>query len=49
MNDLRNKTIYDFTNDPEIIKEIVGDTPKDFYIETCHIINKRQILCLFSN
>lgn len=46
--DLRDRTVYDFTDDFEIIKEIVGDTPEDFYIETCHIINKMADIVFFS-
>jgi hypothetical protein len=39
-NDLSNKTIYDFTDDPKIIEKITGNVSKVSYIETCHIINK---------
>jgi len=37
---LSNKTIYDFTDDPEIIGKITGNVPKESYINSCHIINK---------
>lgn len=38
--DISNKTIYDFTDNPEIIGKITGNVPKVSYINTCHIINK---------
>lgn len=47
--DLRNKTIYDFTDNPEIIEEITGSVSKDFYIETCHIINKMAHIADFAS
>lgn len=46
--DLRNKTIYDFADDPEIIGEITGNAPKDSYIERCHIINKMAHIADFA-
>ncbi len=38
--DLRNKTVFDFTDDDQVIKNIIGESPKDFYIRTCHHLNK---------
>jgi hypothetical protein len=38
--DLKDKTIFDFTDDKTIIKKITGGTPKDFYIQNCHPVNK---------
>ena len=38
--DLKDKTIFDFTDDKTIIKKITGNTPKDFYIQNCHPVNK---------
>lgn len=42
--DLKGKTIFDFTEDKKIIKEIVGFNPsdkerKEHYINNCHPIN----------
>lgn len=39
-NNLAEKTIYDFTSDSEIINRIIGNTPKDFYVRNCHVLNK---------
>ena len=38
--DLQNKTIFDFTDDKKIIEKITGNTPKDYYIQNCHPLNK---------
>lgn len=38
--DLKDKTIFDFTDDKEIIEKIAGNTPKDYYIRNCHPLNK---------
>lgn len=38
--DLKDKTIFDFTDDKAIIEKITGNTPKDFYIRNCHPLNK---------
>lgn len=38
--DLKDKTIFDFTDDKKIIKKITGNTPKDYYIQNCHPLNK---------
>lgn len=38
--DLRNRTIFDFTDNDEIIKKIIGETPKDFYIKNSHPLSK---------
>ena len=38
--DLKDKTIFDFTDDKTIIEKITGNTPKDFYIQNCHPVNK---------
>lgn len=38
--DLKDKTIFDFTDDKEIIEKITGNTPKDYYIQNCHPLNK---------
>lgn len=37
--DLKDKTIFDFTDDKEII-ETITNTPKDYYIQNCHPLNK---------
>jgi hypothetical protein len=37
---LRNKTIFDFTSNSEIIKKIIGKLSKDYYIKCCHFLNK---------
>ena len=38
--DLQDKTIFDFTDDKRIIEKITGNTPKDYYIQNCHPVNK---------
>ena len=38
--DLQDKTIFDFTDDKEIIGKITGNTPKDYYMQNCHQLNK---------
>lgn len=50
--DLRNKTVFDFTDDSQVIKSIIGESPKDFYIRTCHPLNKLsdiQVLASLTN
>jgi len=38
-SDLRNKTIFDFTDDEALIKKITGYTSKDKYIDGVHHVN----------
>ena len=38
--DLQDKTIFDFTDDKEIIGKIIGNTPKDYYLQNCHPLNR---------
>ncbi len=47
--DLENKTIFDFTDDKEIIGKITGNTPKDYYIQNCHPVNKLEDIIDYSN
>ncbi|MBV5348817.1 hypothetical protein JZU61_04190 [bacterium] len=50
---LRGKSIFDFTMDPEILKEIVGFDPNDdsrktHYLESCSPINLAGDISLFA-
>lgn len=47
--DLRNKTVFDFTDDDQVIKNIIGESPKDFYIRTCHFLNKLTDIQVFAS
>ena len=45
--ELKNKTVFDFSDYPAIIEEITGISIKDsdrveYYKKTCHLINKAR-------
>ena len=46
--DLRNKTIFDFTNDTSLIEEITGCTSVDSYLRKYHFVNRMGSIIVFA-
>lgn len=45
--DLIKKTIFDFTDDKELIQQIIS-VPKDYYLECAHVVNKMNDIISFA-
>lgn len=44
----KNKTIFDFTDDSSLITEIIGEMPRDYYVENVHPVNAIADIATFA-